>query len=154
MTQKRLRKCDNPKRAHGGRDCDGESTQTRHAPCTTGMCAEMCSAGSEPYVAHPDPTMFYQCDHGVAYIHHCPAGTRWDQSKFTCVHLKQAASRSTEESSKGCPQTGVVAVSYNDDCNMYVQCTNGHSDVMACPKGTRFDAKIGGCNHASLVECN
>ncbi|MFE7045688.1 carbohydrate-binding module family 14 protein [Streptomyces atratus] len=56
------------------------------APPVTKPCP-----GDQQYYPDSDPSKFWECSNGIAYLFDCPAGLHWDTTLLTCNYPEQAS---------------------------------------------------------------
>ncbi|XP_067684946.1 thrombospondin-2-like [Haliotis asinina] len=127
----RSRSCSTP--MHGGRDCEGEETQTREMhECNTQLCGDRCRGDSPTSISHSDPHKYYECRDSVAYLKKCP-----DHSTFYGI-----GEECVEDT---CNSEGLLS-RHPSDSRRYLMCLAGERIIdMVCAPGTFFSEEARAC---------
>lgn len=95
QTRSHERTCTNPVPQYGGKDCDGEPSQTVSKSCDMKKCPHtICSELGQGhfFTAHLQQCDKYlNCLNGAVTVMSCSNGTEWDEDLKTCDHPKEGS---------------------------------------------------------------
>ncbi|XP_005178873.1 uncharacterized protein LOC101896627 isoform X4 [Musca domestica] len=164
-------------------DCSGRSEATAevHVHSTQGAKADRsqvkCPSGASGLYPHPyDCTKFLQCSNGITYIQDCGPGTGFDSNLKVCdykekIHCVAGSSWGTSSHSFNsygehgatefeavnenvqCPPGASGLHPHPQDCEKFLQCSNGQTFIQNCGPGTGFDSLRLVCDYKEKVQC-
>ncbi|XP_064607107.1 protein obstructor-E-like [Liolophura sinensis] len=128
------------------------------------------------YICNPlNPRSFYQCSHGVPYLHDCPGGLVFNTWYNVCNYwapINGCGSTKCPDGEEYNPDTMMCEQAEIDpcqakqlptgfypdlstDCEYYYRCENGSQDgdILKCPEGLRFDPRTMECESDLSIIC-
>ncbi|XP_071104591.1 SCO-spondin-like isoform X6 [Haliotis cracherodii] len=152
-TERRDRRCDNPRPAANGSPCFGRSFEIKVANCSVpacpisqvGLCNEVFNASGVGYRYHPTACDKYlQCYYGPGgevrgLYRSCPFGHHWDQLTRRCNHVWEV-----DCPMEKCLTGSVLSYAMDGNCRGYWSCdSRGGVAAECCPERYRYTAR--GC---------
>ncbi|XP_048241490.1 uncharacterized protein LOC124124850 isoform X5 [Haliotis rufescens] len=152
-TERRDRRCDNPRPAANGLPCFGRSFEIKVANCSVpacpisqvGLCNEVFNASGVGYRYHPTACDKYlQCYYGPGgevrgLYRSCPFGHHWDQLTRRCNHVWEV-----DCPMEKCLTGSVLSYAMDGNCRGYWSCdSRGGVAAECCPERYRYTAR--GC---------
>ncbi|XP_011290630.1 uncharacterized protein LOC101896627 isoform X2 [Musca domestica] len=163
-------------------DCSGRSEATAevHVHSTQAKADRSqvkCPSGASGLYPHPyDCTKFLQCSNGITYIQDCGPGTGFDSNLKVCdykekIHCVAGSSWGTSSHSFNsygehgatefeavnenvqCPPGASGLHPHPQDCEKFLQCSNGQTFIQNCGPGTGFDSLRLVCDYKEKVQC-
>ncbi|XP_061402940.1 uncharacterized protein LOC133338851 [Musca vetustissima] len=127
-----------------------------------------CPAGASGLYPHPyDCTKFLQCANGITYIQDCGPGTGFDSNLKVCdykekIHCVPGSSwgstlvvteyEAADENVQCAPGANGL-YPHPQDCEKFLQCSNGQTFIQNCGPGTGFDSLRLVCDYKEKVHC-
>ncbi|XP_042348384.1 probable endochitinase [Plectropomus leopardus] len=100
---------------------------------TTTPSSDHCNGQLSGHFPNPnDPTTYYNCAHGIAYLQSCPEGQVFGTASLTCV------TATTTPSSDHCNGQLSGHFPNPDDPSTYYNCAHGIAYLQSCPEGQVF----------------
>lgn len=109
---------------------------------------------SEEFIPHPTfCDSYFQCKNGLNKLKQCELGKVFNARISRCDFPRNVDCGNLIISPPKCSQGFTGIVIHPKYCNLYLQCTNGETEIQECPFGKLFDSRQSVCDWVSNVDC-
>ncbi|XP_017059876.1 peritrophin-48 [Drosophila ficusphila] len=112
--------------------------------CMPGNCSNepfVCGTSNSVERVHTDCSRYRQClERGSFVVAKCSAGSYFDSERRACLPVAITAAH---QCSCVLPENATLA--NPNDCETYFRCHDGQAELIQCPPGDYFEAKLSGC---------
>ncbi|KAM3617136.1 uncharacterized protein V6R79_002568 [Siganus canaliculatus] len=141
-----------------------DTTPTTNGHYATSHDSNFCHGKYDGLYSVPDAlTSYYECDHGVTYIRHCPHNWVYQESCHCCDYPPTETTPTTSPTTSHQHYTTTTKVTTDNFCeghydglysvpnypSSYYSCAHGVTHILYCPADLVFSESCHCCTHSS-----